>query len=52
MYDCYNYGGNWKNSDLNFDNILEGIFSLLTLVFNQEWIDLMNDSVDAFDIGF
>lgn len=27
-WDCFDYGGNWINKDLNFDNTLISVFSL------------------------
>ena len=37
VYDCYNLGGRWENSNMNFDNIFEAIFSLLVLSFAESW---------------
>jgi len=28
-FDCLNFGGSWKNSDQNFDNMIEAISTLL-----------------------
>ena len=34
MYDCYNLGGRWENSNLNFDNIFKSMLSLFVMGFN------------------
>jgi len=37
MYDCYNFGGRWENTNMNFDNIQNSIFSLLVMCMNEGW---------------
>ena len=31
MYDCYNYGGEWVEPELNFDTTLVSMLTLLTI---------------------
>ena len=52
MYDCFNYGGRWENSKLNFDNIYESIFSLVVIFLRGGYMHLMNSSADSVDIGY
>lgn len=41
------YGGNWINSDYNFDNIVNAIITLFTASTTEGWIDLMSLGVDS-----
>lgn len=36
-----NYGGDWINNDLNFDNILSAMVSLYVLSTTEGWVDIM-----------
>ena len=47
MWDCYNYGGEWVQPDLNFDNTLNSLLTLVTIQTTEGWIDVMWNSVDA-----
>ena len=47
MWDCYNYGGEWVEPDLNFDNTLNSLLTLVTIQTTEGWIDVMWNSVDA-----
>ena len=47
MWDCYNYGGEWVEPRLNFDNTLASMLTLLTIQTTEGWIDVMWSSVDA-----
>ncbi len=39
--DCFDYGGNWVNHDLNYDNIINAFFSLFQIVSGEGWSFLM-----------
>ena len=41
MYDCFDYGGDWINHDLNYDNILNAFISLFQIVSGEGWSLLM-----------
>ena len=40
-YDCLNVGGTWKNSDQNFDNMIEAISTLLQMASTEGWSEVM-----------
>lgn len=31
MWDCYNYGGEWIEPDLNFDSTMTSLLTLVTI---------------------
>ena len=39
--DCYDYGGDWLNRDVNFDSIIAGISSLFQIATTEGWLYLM-----------
>lgn len=47
MWDCYNYGGEWVEPDLNFDSTMNSMLSLVTIQTTEGWIDVMWNTVDA-----
>lgn len=47
MWDCYNYGGEWTQPDLNFDTTFNSLLTLVTIQTTEGWIDVMWNSVDA-----
>ena len=47
MWDCYNYGGEWVQPDLNFDNTLNSLLTLITIQTTEGWIDVLWNSADA-----
>lgn len=49
-WDCLNVGGDWINSVLNFDNVLQSLASLFVLSSTEGWGDIMYQGVDAVDI--
>lgn len=51
-WDCINYGGNWVQKSLNFDNTLQGMLTLFIFQTREGWVGLMWDSVDAKDINY
>ena len=50
-WDCVNYGGNWKQEDLNFDDIPNAMFSQLVMVTKEGWIEIMMSSADSTDVN-
>jgi len=36
--DCINYGGNWKNSRSNFDNIFNAVLCLFEMMTTEGWL--------------
>ena len=46
-WDCINYGGEWVKPDLNFDDTLRSMLTLLTIQTTEGWIGVMWSSVDA-----
>lgn len=47
MWDCYNYGGEWIEPELNFDTTFSSLLTLITIQTTEGWIDVMWNSVDA-----
>lgn len=47
MWDCYNYGGEWVEPRLNFDNTLASMLTLLTIQTTEGWTGVLWASVDA-----
>ena len=50
--DCLENGGSWKNSDLNFDNVIQAMFTLFILMTTDYWREMMYRGIDATDIGY
>lgn len=40
-WDCLNTGGDWMNSIMNFDNVLQSLASLYVLSSTEGWGDIM-----------
>lgn len=49
-WDCLDYGGDWINQILNFDNVLNSMASLFVLSSTEGWGDIMFLGVDARSI--
>lgn len=49
-WDCLDYGGDWINQILNFDNVLNSMASLFVLSSTEGWGDIMFLGVDARNI--
>lgn len=47
MWDCINYGGEWVNSDFNYDTTLRSLLTLFCLQSTEGWVDGMWQEVDA-----
>jgi len=41
MHDCVNLGGHWINYKVNFDNIMNAMFALLTMTTTEGWVEFM-----------
>ena len=39
--DCFDYGGDWLNKDLNFDNIINSISTLFQISNTEGWLYIM-----------
>ena len=46
-YNCLDYGGEWVNSDQNFDNIGHSLITLFGVMTTEGWIGVMWNAVDA-----
>jgi len=42
-----NYGGEWKNSDANFDNVINAITTLFEIMTTEGWLDVMCNGIDS-----
>ena len=42
QFDCINYGGTWKNSEINFDGIGESLTALFVMCTTEGWVVFMN----------
>ena len=49
-WDCQDYGGDWVNRDLNYDNIWNGMITNFTLMTAEGWVDILWHAVDATEI--
>lgn len=49
-FDCFNFGGEWKNSDANFDNMAIAISTMFQMATTEGWIDVMNNGIDSVGI--
>ena len=49
-WDCINYGGEWLNPYLHFDDPLWGLLTLFTIQTKDGWIGVMWSAVDAVGI--
>lgn len=50
-FDCINYGGTWKNSEINFDGIGESLTALFVMCTTEGWVVFMNQANDSMGIG-
>ena len=49
-WDCLNFGGDWVNSVMNFDNILNSLGCFFVMSSTEGWGDVMMPGVDSVDI--
>lgn len=47
MWDCLNSGGEWVNSDFNYDDTLRSVLTLFCLQSTEGWVDAMWQQVDS-----
>ncbi len=38
---CINSGGEWKNSYLNFDNVIQGMATMFVIFNSVQWSEIM-----------
>ena len=48
---CQQQGYQWKNSNVNFDNALNGFLPLFQVATFEGWIEVMKDAVDATKVS-
>lgn len=46
------YGGEWVNTDDNFDNVFDSMITLFNIMTTEGWIDVMWTAVDSSKIDF
>ena len=49
-WDCMDYGGEWIRYPLNFDNSLNSMLTMFTVMTTEGWIDIMWRAVDTTQI--
>ncbi len=52
VFDCLNEGGEWLNSDFNFDNIVNAVLTLFSISTTEGWVDTMHSAMSMVDIGY
>lgn len=50
--DCEKYGFEWKNTDMNFDDVIQGMITLFVVMSQESWPNRMYEGVDARDQGY
>jgi hypothetical protein len=50
--DCLLNGGSWENSNQNFDNVIQAMFSLFIMMTTDDWRNVMYGGMDATEIGY
>ena len=48
---CHKAGLIWKNSNVNFDNALNGFLALFQVATFEGWMEVMKDAVDATGVS-
>ena len=49
--DCMDYGGDWVNSDQNFDNFFKSLVVVFQMSTTEGWVDVMWRVIDAAGIN-
>lgn len=49
--DCFDYGGDWLNQDLNLDNVGSAMATLLKVSTTDGWVDDMMNMVNAVGVN-
>ena len=47
MDDCLKLGGQWRNANENFDNVIEAMSTLFQMMTTEGWQDVMYTGIDA-----
>jgi len=50
MWECMDYGGEWVNSDVNFDNVLQSILTFFTVITTEGWVTVMWAAVNSTEM--
>ena len=45
--DCIESGGSWENQDINFDNVMNAMMSLFSMMTTEGWISVMHNGMDT-----
>ena len=45
--DCIASGGSWENQDINFDNVMNAMMSLFSMMTTEGWLSVMYNGMDA-----
>nr|AKH03687.1 voltage-gated sodium channel alpha subunit LNav14a21+ [Lymnaea stagnalis] len=48
---CELQGYNWTNAQINFDNVIAAYLALFQVATYKGWVDIMNNAIDAREIG-
>ena len=51
-FECLDYGGEWVNTDSNFDNVIDSMITLFNIMTTEGWIDVMWTAVDSSNIDY
>ncbi|XP_070542290.1 sodium channel protein 1 brain-like isoform X2 [Ptychodera flava] len=49
--DCATKNGTWAPSDINFDNVINGLLALFQVATFEGWMEVMQASVDSRGVG-
>lgn len=49
--DCMSYGYEWKSTNMNFDDAIQGMITLFVVMSQESWPNRMYEGVDARDQG-
>ena len=49
---CLDKGGAWENSNRNFDNVFQAMFTLFILMTRNGWQTTMYAGIDSTEIGY
>ena len=51
-FECLDYGGEWINTDSNFDNVGQSMITLFNVMTTEGWIDVMWSALDSTEIEY
>ena len=49
-WDCIDYGGEWRNQEGNFDNVMNAMTTMFGMMSTEGWLNIMWNAVDATEI--